>query len=135
MSRCPSAMPKCSAMLPVASPRVREHAAHSNDHMPPRDRKALKKGTDRSIYADGPARNRRMSITGGPIGVDRAAVPFPATSLGERDHLLITAAPALLTTSSCESVPPEHPMAPTILPCSISGMPPRDAMTPSKASR
>jgi hypothetical protein len=48
---------------------------------------------------------------------------------------LTTAAPALLTTSSCESAPPEQPIAPIILPCSISGMPPRDAMTPSNASR
>jgi hypothetical protein len=48
---------------------------------------------------------------------------------------VITDAPALLTTSSCESVPPEQPIAPTILPCSINGMPPRDAMTPSNASR
>src|SRR4051794_606931 len=44
-----------------------------------------------------------------------------------------TAAPALLTTSSCESVPPEQPMAPIILPFSMSGIPPREAMTPSNA--
>jgi hypothetical protein len=49
--------------------------------------------------------------------------------------LLITAAPALLTTSSWESVPPEQPIAPIITPWSISGIPPRDAMTPSNASR
>ena len=45
------------------------------------------------------------------------------------------AAPALLTTSSCESVPPEQPIAPIITPWSISGIPPRDAMIPSNASR
>jgi hypothetical protein len=37
---------------------------------------------------------------------------------------LITAAPALLTISSWESVPPETPIAPMIEPFSISGMPP-----------
>jgi hypothetical protein len=64
-----------------------------------------------------------------------------ATLLRDRDQpflagtSLITAAPALLTNSSCESVPPEQPIAPTILPCSMSGMPPRDAMIPSNASR
>jgi hypothetical protein len=49
--------------------------------------------------------------------------------------LLINAAPALLTISSWESAPPEQPIAPIIIPCSISGMPPRDAMIPSNASR
>ena len=34
-----------------------------------------------------------------------------------------------------ESVPPELPIAPIISPCSISGMPPREAMIPSNASR
>src|SRR5437868_4049615 len=33
----------------------------------------------------------------------------------------MTAAPALLTISSWESVPPEQPIAPIIIPCSISG--------------
>src|SRR4051794_36006810 len=40
------------------------------------------------------------------------------------DPSLTTAAPALLTISSCESVPPEQPIAPMITPSSISGMPP-----------
>ena len=56
-------------------------------------------------------------------------------SFDPRGSWLITAAPALLTTSSWESVPPEQPIAPMIAPCSMSGMPPHDAMIPSKASR
>jgi hypothetical protein len=65
----------------------------------------------------------------------------PILFLGDLDHLLvagswlITAAPALLTISSWESVPPETPIAPMIEPFSISGMPPRDAMTPSTARK
>ncbi len=74
-------------------------------------------------------------------GDGRQNVRGPSTRSRDLDHLFaaggwsITAAPALLTTSSCESVPPEQPIAPIILPCSISGMPPRDAMIPSNASR
>jgi putative oxidoreductase len=48
---------------------------------------------------------------------------------------LITATPASLTISSWESVPPEQPTAPIMPPWSISGIPPRDAMIPSNASR
>ena len=48
---------------------------------------------------------------------------------------LMTAAPASATTSSWESVPPEQPIAPIITPRSIRGMPPRDAITPSNASK
>lgn len=44
------------------------------------------------------------------------------------------AAPAFATTSSCEPVPPEQPIAPMILPPSTSGIPPREAITPSRVS-
>jgi hypothetical protein len=44
---------------------------------------------------------------------------------------LMTAAPTFATTSSCEPVPPEQPIAPMSFPFSTSGMPPREAMTPS----
>jgi hypothetical protein len=44
---------------------------------------------------------------------------------------LIVAAAAVQITSSCDPVPPEQPMPPTILPSSISGIPPREAITPS----
>ncbi len=57
----------------------------------------------------------------GPAG------PFPPFAVG----YLMVAAPALQTTSSCEPVPPEQPMAPISLPPSMIGIPPRDAMTPS----
>jgi hypothetical protein len=50
-------------------------------------------------------------------------------------HYLKSAAPALHTSSSCAPVPPEQPIAPTILPPSISGMPPRAAITPSSVMR
>jgi hypothetical protein len=43
-------------------------------------------------------------------------------------------APAVHTTSSCEPVAPEQPMAPMILPSSISGMPPREAITSSSVA-
>jgi len=41
------------------------------------------------------------------------------------------AAPAFATTSSCDPVPPEQPMAPTSLPASTSGIPPREPIIPS----
>jgi hypothetical protein len=44
---------------------------------------------------------------------------------------LIVAAPAMHTTSSCEPVAPEQPIAPMILLSSTSGIPPREAMTSS----
>jgi hypothetical protein len=50
-------------------------------------------------------------------------------------YLLMVAAAAIHTTSSCEPVPPEHPIAPMSLPPSISGMPPREAMTSSLTKR
>ena len=49
-------------------------------------------------------------------------------------YLLMTAAPALQVTSSCELVPPEQPIPPTSLPSSMRGSPPRDAMIPSSVS-
>jgi hypothetical protein len=39
---------------------------------------------------------------------------------------------AVQMASSCDPVPPEQPMAPVILPSSISGMPPRNATTSSR---
>ncbi len=48
---------------------------------------------------------------------------------------LMVAAPTLQTTSSCEPVPPEHPIAPINLPASTSGIPPRAAMIPSSVTR
>jgi len=47
------------------------------------------------------------------------------------NYLLIVLAAAVQVASSCEPVPPEQPMAPMSLPPSISGMPPREAMTSS----
>ena len=52
-----------------------------------------------------------------------------------RDPYLIVAAPTLQATSSCEPVPPEQPIAPISLPPSTRGMPPREAMIPSRVSR
>lgn len=46
-----------------------------------------------------------------------------------------SATPARATTSSCEPVPPEQPMAPMIRPASTSGMPPREAITSSRVIR
>jgi hypothetical protein len=46
-----------------------------------------------------------------------------------------TPAPTFATTSSCEPVPPEQPMAPMSFPFSTSGIPPREAMTPSTVTR
>src|SRR5579864_3283654 len=40
------------------------------------------------------------------------------------------AAPACEMVSSCEPVPPETPMAPTTLPPTISGLPPREPTKP-----
>src|SRR6266540_1197254 len=48
---------------------------------------------------------------------------------------LTVAAPALQTTSSCEPVPPEQPMAPISFPPSRSGIPPREPITPSSVMR
>jgi hypothetical protein len=44
------------------------------------------------------------------------------------------AAPALHTTSSCDPVPPEQPIAPISFPFSTSGIPPRKAIAPSSVS-
>jgi hypothetical protein len=49
-------------------------------------------------------------------------------------HLLTVAAPTVQAASSCDPAPPEQPIAPTNLPSSISGMPPRDAMMSSSVS-
>src|SRR2546426_2851047 len=54
---------------------------------------------------------------------------------GRGSYRFTASAPALQTTSSCEPVPPEQPMAPTSLPPSRMGMPPRDAMTSSRVRR
>ncbi len=54
---------------------------------------------------------------------------------GAASYRFTASAPALQTTSSCEPVPPEQPMAPTSLPPSRMGMPPRDAMTSSRVRR
>ena len=52
----------------------------------------------------------------------------------ESGYLLIVAAPALQTTSSCEPVAPEQPIAPMSLPSSISGIPPREATMSSRVA-
>jgi hypothetical protein len=49
-------------------------------------------------------------------------------------YLLMVAAPALQTTSSCEPVAPEQPIAPMSLPSSISGIPPREATMSSRVA-
>jgi len=59
-----------------------------------------------------------------PVGIDLTGGSFAQG--------LIKAAAAAHTTSSCEPVPPEQPIAPMILPFSISGIPPRDATTSSR---
>ena len=46
-------------------------------------------------------------------------------------YLLMPLAPAVQTASSWEPVPPEQPIAPMILPSSIKGIPPREAITSS----
>jgi hypothetical protein len=48
---------------------------------------------------------------------------------------LMTAAPALLTTSSWESVPPEQPIAPMMTPRSTKGMPFRSRRYQSRRER
>jgi len=67
-----------------------------------------------------------------PKKIKGAVRPFFASS--ENPYLTV-AAPALQTTSSCEPVPPEQPIAPMIFPPSNSGMPPREPMTPSRVRR
>ena len=59
----------------------------------------------------------------------------PRVALAARAYwppLLMRAAAAAHTASSCEPVPPEQPIAPMTLPFSVSGIPPRDAMTSSR---
>ena|ERR1035438_4406049 len=65
--------------------------------------------------------------------------PFCPSALREEQrtarhgqYYLKSAAPTLQAASSCEPVPPEQPIAPTSFPSSTSGIPPRDAMTPSR---
>ena len=50
---------------------------------------------------------------------------------GRRRGYFTVAAPTLHATSSCEPVPPEHPIPPMSLPPCTSGIPPREPMTPS----
>lgn len=49
-------------------------------------------------------------------------------------NYLTVAAPTLQAASSCDPVPSEQPIAPTIFPASMSGIPPREAMMPSRLS-
>ena len=74
--------------------------------------------------ADAAAGNQDMRLHLRATGEDGAA-PYRFTA----------SAPALQTTSSCEPVAPEQPMAPISLPPSRMGMPPRDAMTSSRVRR
>ena len=55
----------------------------------------------------------------------------PAKFISSRRAYLRLAAPACETTSSCAPEPPLTPMAPMTLPPTISGLPPRDAVTSS----
>jgi predicted Zn-dependent peptidase len=55
---------------------------------------------------------------------------FP--TLGEPEPYVMAPAPAMHTTSSCEPVAPERPIAPMILLSSTNGIPPREAMTSSR---
>jgi hypothetical protein len=97
-------------------------------------------------HARSPAEDRRASeypnmVTAAAADKEAATAnrprrgSFPAGPLKAPDesinYLLMVAAPTMHTASSCEPVPPEQPIAPMILPSSISGMPPRDAMTSS----
>jgi hypothetical protein len=67
------------------------------------------------------------------IGSGAPAPPPHHSPREPRDakRYLIVAAPAMHTTSSCEPVAPEQPIAPMILLSSTSGIPPREAMTSS----
>ena len=66
-----------------------------------------------------------------PRRLDRA----DRVSINSIDYLLTVTAPTMHTASSCEPVPPEQPIAPMILSFSISGIPPREAMTSSRVRR
>ncbi len=75
-----------------------------------------------------PCAKRWPEAQGGP----HPALPHAARGEGlEWARYFTIAAPALAITSSCEPVPPDTPIAPISLPPSISGMPPREAITSS----
>ena len=58
-----------------------------------------------------------------------------AMSDGLSENYFSAATPACEITSSCEPVPPLTPIAPMILPPTISGLPPREAITSSSVGR
>jgi hypothetical protein len=78
-----------------------------------------------------------MNVLSSPVLYgNRSALPSRSQDLGavkhvggreKRERYLIVAAPAMHTTSSCEPVAPEQPIAPMILSFSIRGIPPREA--------
>ena len=78
-----------------------------------------------------------MSTTAASIAAARLLGPtrVSVTVVCSVAAYLMVAAPTLQATSSCEPVPPEQPIAPISLPPSTSGMPPREAMTPSRVRR
>ena len=73
--------------------------------------------------------------TRSPIAEWRRNPARSADTAAAQPTYFTVAAPTLQATSSCDPVPPEHPMAPTTLPFSSSGIPPREAMTPSSVMR
>ncbi|SRR5258708_4242354 len=93
----------------------------------------------RWMFAADPApeqRERRGEPADAAAGNQDTRLHLRATGEdGAASYRFTASAPALQTTSSCEPVPPEQPMAPTSLPPSRMGMPPRDAMTSSRVRR
>lgn len=76
-----------------------------------------------------PSRNGHQRLPP-PTPLGNGAQKAAAKRRCQRGHL-ITAAPTFATTSSWEPAPPETPIAPMSFPFSTSGIPPREAMTPS----
>src|SRR5882762_7961708 len=91
---------------------------------------------DVDVAAAPEQRERRREPADAAAGNQNTRLHLRATGEdGAASYRFTASAPALQITSSCEPVPPEQPMAPTSLPPSRMGMPPRDAMTSSSVRR
>ena len=91
---------------------------------------------DVDVAAAPEQRERRREPADAATGNQDTRLHLQATGEdGAASYRFTASAPALQITSSCEPVPPEQPMAPTSLPPSRMGMPPRDAMTSSRVRR
>src|SRR5262245_46344409 len=126
--KCPSQPISNLCFAPVAISHMKQFGVELDNYVyvsNPDNANACSRCYRRTMAGLLPCRLADGKIFGNRLG--SGAISTACVSL----HYLMAATPALHTTSSCESVPPEQPIAPINFPCSISGIPPREATIPS----